>query len=133
MVLLKKGIRLPCANKCLNCSFCVKVPGFDVYNFCSFDNPDDLKVKLKGFYVKLHICELAEIFRDGFLSDQDVIRLQNFIRLKYGKVTGSHVTSGCSLNELKQSMARLQQNKANGERSISTCLAELDNSTGLPR
>ena len=76
--------------------------------------------------------EVAEIFGDGFLSEQDIIRLQNLISLKYGKVTGSNV-SGCSLNELGQSIARLQQNKARGELNISSCLAELDNLTGLPR
>ena len=92
-----------------------------------------MKPLLDDLDVKLDRIQLTEIFGDGFLSDQDVIRLQNFISLKYCKVTGSTNVSGCSLNELKQSMARLQQNKANGERSISTCLAELDNSTGLPR
>ena len=83
--------------------------------------------------VKLNRMQVAEIFRDNFLSGQDVIRLLNFITLKYGKVTGSNVRYECSLNDLGQSMARLQQNKARGELNISSCLAELDNLTGLPR
>ena len=93
----------------------------------------EMKPLLDDFVVKLDRIQITEIFGDGFLSDQDVIRLQNFISLKYCKVTGSTNVFGCSLNELKQSMARLQHNKTNGERSISTCLAELDNLTGLPR
>ena len=120
MVLLEKGIRIQCAYKCLNCLICVRKDGLVAYN-------DDLDVKL-------NIFQLAEIFGESFLSDQDVIRLQNFISLKYyKKVTTGSNESGCSLNELGQSMARLQQNGARGELNISSCLAEFDNSTGLPR
>jgi hypothetical protein len=130
MVLLEKGIRIQCAYKCLDCPLCVRKDGLDAYNprvWMSENNHDDLDVKL-------NIFQLAEIFGTSFLSDQDVIRLQNFISLKYYKknTIGSN-ESRCSLNELGRSMARLQQNGARGELNISSCLAEFDNSTGLPR
>ena len=111
----------------MNCSICLNIRGLDEYNprhykYPSFRSqlqpcPDDLDLDLNLF-------EFGEILGDGFLSDQDAIRLQHLVSSKF---------FWFSLNVLGQSMARLQQNKANGELIISTCLAELDNSTGLPR